>query len=254
MNTLITMKLAPDTASFLETLLFVSDSPDHEKRPFQNSTIYDFHPEFIAAVDSFVDRFREYLAANHPDMDPDAGNRSFGGNVYFSLSGHGCGFWDDRDSEWGDAMQSALVAFSDSLPGACGAHRFEFMDLSKHRAGKIDLAFLVQYLPERRREMFGMEEPAPAVQFPAVKALASALSDAKRHIDNEMTREDDSCPSIDVTLACGPGGYALQLGDNSYSGPAYSFPHWGVSSLYRRSNCKALARDLIEQCRDLAAQ
>jgi hypothetical protein len=154
------MKLSNDTAAFLETLLSVSDSPDPEKRPFENSTIYDFHPEFAAAVDSFVSRFREYLAANHPDMDPDHGNRSFGGNVFFSLSGHGCGFWDERDGEWGDAMHSALVAFSASLPGhnpVCG--RFEFMDLAKHRGGKIDLSYLVKYLPERRREMFGIHPP-----------------------------------------------------------------------------------------------
>ena len=150
------MKISTDTANFLETLLFVSDSPDYEKRPFQNSTIYDFHPEFISAVDSFITRFRAYLAANRPDMDPDAGDRSFGGNVYFSLSGHGCGFGDDRDSEWGDAMHAALKAFSASLPGyhpACG--RFEMIDLSKHRGGKIDLSYLVKYLPEKRREMFG---------------------------------------------------------------------------------------------------
>lgn len=76
------MKLSTDTAAFLETLLFVADSPDHEKRPFEDSTIYDFHPEFVAAVDSFIERFREYLSTNHPDMDPDAGERSFGGNVF----------------------------------------------------------------------------------------------------------------------------------------------------------------------------
>lgn len=144
------MKLSTDTAAFLETLLFVAD--------LENSTIYDFHPEFIAAVDSFIERFREYLTTNHPDMDPDAGERSFGGNVFFSLSGHGCGFWDDRDSGWGKAMHAALVAFSVSLPGR-GRYRFEELEntLSKHRGGKIDLSFLVKYLPERRREMFGMQ-------------------------------------------------------------------------------------------------
>jgi hypothetical protein len=59
-------------------------------------------------------------------------------------------------------MQSALVAFSESLPGG-GKYRFESMELSKHRAGKIDLAFLVRYLPERRREMFGMPAPLKRV-------------------------------------------------------------------------------------------
>ena len=91
------------------------------------------------------------------------------------------------------------------------------------------------------------------MKYPTIKDLASALSDAKRHIDDAMVIEDDSIPSIDVTLACGPTGYALQLGDNSFTGSAYSFPFWGVSALYRRTNCRDLARDLIEQCRDLAA-
>jgi len=92
-----------------------------------------------------------------------------------------------------------------------------------------------------------------AIQTPTIKDLAAALTDAKRHIDDDMIREDESLPSIDVTLACDENGYALQLGDNSYTGSAYSFRHWGVSTLYRRTNCRELARDLIEQCRDLAA-
>jgi len=98
-----------------------------------------------------------------------------------------------------------------------------------------------------------VKEYVPAIQTPTIAALASALTDAKRHIDNDMTREGDTCPSMDVTLACGVNGYALQLGDNSFTGSAYSFPHWGVSTLYRRSNARELARDLIDQCRELVA-
>jgi len=88
---------------------------------------------------------------------------------------------------------------------------------------------------------------------PSIKDLAAALSQAKQHIDDDMIAMDDTAPSIDVTLACDETGYALQLGDNSFSGPAYGFRHWGVSGLYRDSNCRELARDLIEQCRELAA-
>ena len=91
------------------------------------------------------------------------------------------------------------------------------------------------------------------MKTPSIKDLAAALSQAKRHIDDDMIAMDDSAPSIDVTLACGETGYALQLGDNSFTGSAYGFPHWGVSGLYRNSNCRELAKDLIEQCRELAA-
>jgi len=91
------------------------------------------------------------------------------------------------------------------------------------------------------------------MKTPTIKELAAELTYATRHIDDDMIAMDDSAPSIDVTLACDETGYALQLGDNSFSGSAYGFRHWGVSGLYRNSNCRDLARDLIEQCRELAA-
>jgi hypothetical protein len=91
------------------------------------------------------------------------------------------------------------------------------------------------------------------MKTPSIKDLAAELSHAKRHIDDDMIAMDETEPSIDVTLACDETGYALQLGDNSYSGSAYGFRHWGVASLYRNTNCRELARDLIEQCRELAA-
>jgi hypothetical protein len=96
-------------------------------------------------------------------------------------------------------------------------------------------------------------ESKKTMKTPSIKDLAAELSHAKRHIEDDMIAMDETAPSIDVTLACDETGYALQLGDNSYSGSAYSFRHWGVTSLFRNSNCRELARDLIEQCRELAA-
>lgn len=89
---------------------------------------------------------------------------------------------------------------------------------------------------------------------PSIKDLAHALTDAKKHIDDDMKHEDDCQPSIDVTLACDESGFALQLGDNSFTGSAYFYRHWGVSCLYRRTNSRELARDLINQCLELAGE
>lgn len=127
-----------DTKHFLETLLFVADDPDHKRRPFRDSTIHDFHPDFVEAVNGFCEGFREFLSTGQPGqcLDPDTGERSFGGNVFFSLSGHGCGFWDDSDSEWGDAMQAAIEEYSG------GKHRFEGLESNLAKfGGKIHLAY-----------------------------------------------------------------------------------------------------------------
>ena len=88
---------------------------------------------------------------------------------------------------------------------------------------------------------------------PSIKELASALIQSKREIENDMIAMDDSLPSIDVTLACDETGYALQLGDNSFHGSAYGYRHWGVATLYRNSNCRDIARDLIDQCKEMLA-
>ena len=126
-------KLSNDVASFLETLLWANDYP-------AGWTIHEFHPEFIAALDAFLSGFRAKLSdlretAADPDLlDEDATGRSYGGNVYLSLSGHGCGFWDDSDTERGKALQSALQAY------AGDRHQFEGIDLYKFH-GKIHLAY-----------------------------------------------------------------------------------------------------------------
>ena len=91
------------------------------------------------------------------------------------------------------------------------------------------------------------------IQLPSIRELQRALTSIKRDICDDYIQDDDDSPSIQVTLACDETGYALQTGDNSYSGSAYHYKHWGVSSVYKNSNCDAIARDLIDQCKDLAA-
>ena len=91
------------------------------------------------------------------------------------------------------------------------------------------------------------------IQIPSIRELQTCLTGLKTEIDDNNIAEDDENPSIDLTLACDKNGYALQTGDNSYTGCAYGYSFWGVSSLYRNSNCTELAKDLIEQCLELAA-
>jgi hypothetical protein len=89
------------------------------------------------------------------------------------------------------------------------------------------------------------------MKTPSIKELAAALSQAKQHIEDNIIAMDGSAPSINVTLAYDETGFALQLGDISHYGVAIRMlPH---RALYRNSNCRDLARDLIEQCRDLDA-
>lgn len=122
-----------DTSHFLEALLF--GLPEDHAAQKNGWSIHEFHPDFVEAVTQFIYAFRDRLQdlseENEIYADPDAGERSFGGDVYWSLSGHGVGFWDARDSEWGKAMQAALEAFAG---GDC--YRFEQIDLMKFN-GKI---------------------------------------------------------------------------------------------------------------------
>lgn len=86
--------------------------------------------------------------------------------------------------------------------------------------------------------------------------LVAELERLKPTIGAEYRADDESNePSMQVTLGINEdaSGYALQTGDNSYTGAAYSFPHWGVSALARDSDCTALADEILRQCEDLAA-
>ena len=147
------MKPSQYTRDFLEALLFIADNPDEDERPLEGKTIFDFSPEFINAVDAFVYGFQRFLADQYPELHEriDDCQRSFGGNVFFTLSGHGCGFFDERDSELGDALQSALVEYSGG-----DKYRFEQLEsnLSENDDGKIDLSFILEAITKYRSKYF----------------------------------------------------------------------------------------------------
>lgn len=64
---------------------------------------------------------------------------------------------------------------------------------------------------------------------------------------------DDEIPGIQLTIGYNPesGEWAFQTGDNSYTGSAYHYPDWAVVGVYRRSNCRELASEIISQLEEL---
>lgn len=109
----------------------------------EDFTIFDFSHAFTSAVESFVDEFRAFLEAREVEIPESP--RSFGGNVYFSLSGHGVGFWDSSETEH---LQPLLEEF------AGGKYRFEEIDLSEDESGKLDLSVMSEFITESRNRIF----------------------------------------------------------------------------------------------------
>lgn len=133
-----------DAADFLATVLWLRNCRDRDERPKRYSiwSIHEVHAELIAAVRAFCRGFREYLEAL-PDPLPEDWEsylvRSFGGSVYFTLSGHGCSFRDeysDPERTLGDRLADALCAYAGS--------RYQFEELEHtlcKTGGKIHLAY-----------------------------------------------------------------------------------------------------------------
>ena len=139
--------MTKDCESFLESLLW--QMPEYEPEEISEASIYDFSPEFVAGVESFITGFRNFANDRKPEAleIADKCRRSFGGNVYFSLSGHGVGFWDSRETE---AMQLLIEEYSGRK------YRFEGITLSFRDDGKLDLSFLPEALPKYRTKLFNV--------------------------------------------------------------------------------------------------
>jgi hypothetical protein len=100
-----------------------------------------------------------------------------------------------------------------------------------------------------------MKQKTP--QLPQIKTLSALLRELKTDIGEDYRAqgcEDDTVPSMDVTVGWDGqtrNGWGWQTGDNSYTGGAYGYPHWAVLTLTRRSNTRALARDIQDQLLEL---
>ena len=84
------------------------------------------------------------------------------------------------------------------------------------------------------------------------------LKELKKDIaDDFRATDEDTIPGMCVTIGFTPESedrdccWNYQTGDNSFTGGAYSHPHWAVIYLYRRSNCLELAKDAANQIAEL---
>ncbi len=87
--------------------------------------------------------------------------------------------------------------------------------------------------------------------YPLVRAVKGDIADDYRAFDEEEE------PGIQLTVGYTPKTYNgvehdtdswnFQTGDNSWTGDAYSHPIWGVVGVYRISNCREVAREIIDQ-------
>ena len=95
------------------------------------------------------------------------------------------------------------------------------------------------------------------MKFPSIKDVAHDLRVENRTLDpadfplDNGHGESESC---DVRLQVYPDGqWAIRIGDSSYDLDHRGF--WGSSSLDgRRFDSRAMAKDLIDQCKDHYAQ
>ena len=88
------------------------------------------------------------------------------------------------------------------------------------------------------------------MKLPRKSELRSLLIDLKKQIgDEDRASEDDTLPSMCVTVGCDldTGEWGYQTGDNSFTGGAYLYRYWAVIYLYRRSNSTELAQDILHQ-------
>jgi len=146
-----------DISDFFEAVLWVQDNPDNPDR-MEGATVHQVHPEMIRLAGGFISGFRAFLEKGGFDMERlDAISCSFGGNVYFSLSGHGCGFFDEYppdDREIGDELQALLEKYAGTR------YQFEQLESQLMRTGDVvDLAFIPSAVAEYREKMFAVAPP-----------------------------------------------------------------------------------------------
>lgn len=126
----------------------------------------------------------------------------------------------------------------------------EYVSQSKDgygRAGHEEVTMMEQ--KEEGAEPRIKREFQPQIMTPTIAELTSLIVSLKKEIGDEYRASDDpddDTPGMAITIGCGYNGWSYQTGDNSYTGAAYGYPLWGVGSIYRNTNSRQLARELIE--------
>ena len=131
------MKHSIDTENFLLALLFSYNWDDSELDE-GDCSICDLPETFKNQVDAFICGFDDHLEDESLKNDKlesaieSANNceRSYGGSVFWSLSGCGVGFWDESE-DWGDIMQKELEKY------AGGKYKFEDFMLWRDEEGSL---------------------------------------------------------------------------------------------------------------------
>ena len=82
--------------------------------------------------------------------------------------------------------------------------------------------------------------------FPTIRELTRDLIGIKRWL------QANGIDETDIRLQVVDGGWSTHTGDSSYDQDHRGF--WGASFIDRTTNCRDLARDLIDQAREHEAQ
>jgi hypothetical protein len=92
-------------------------------------------------------------------------------------------------------------------------------------------------------------------KLPPKGEIYRLLVELKKQIGDEYRASDDphdDKPGMSVTISADEEGrWNYQTGDNSFTGGAYGLPYWAVISLYRNSNSRELASEVLDQLADL---
>lgn len=138
------------------------------------------------------------------------------------------------------------------LKNALKAFR-EYVNQSKSgcgRAGGEDVTLF------DRGEIY--REYRPTIKWFTIREIKDLLVSLKSVIDDDCRCSDDpddNRAGIQVTISTDDGSsWNFQTGDNSFSGACYGDNHWSAVYLYRNSNCMELARDAVNELKDMVAE
>ncbi len=97
-----------------------------------------------------------------------------------------------------------------------------------------------------------IREYFPSLPFPTLLELTKAVRAYAQELatyNPQDLDDDEGNPSGDIRLQVSDDGWAVHTGDSSYDQDHRGF--WGASSVEpNQSDCRSIARDLLEQAKD----